>query len=140
MVVRDIAITDVESATAETPVVELAETMAAEGVGSVVILEEFRPVGIVTDRDLTVRVLAMAADPDATTAGDVMTPDPATVNGGDSLLAVSDALCAAGVRRMPVVDDGGRIVGIVTLDDLMGRLARELENLAGVVEHVTTAQ
>jgi len=68
------------------------------------------------------------------TAADVMTADPATIPGEAGVFELTDAMRSAGVRRMPVVDDGGDLAGIVTLDDLNRLLVDELTNLADVVE------
>lgn len=134
MPVKDIAVKGVETADPETPVTELAEDMASAGVGSIVVTAEHRPVGIVTDRDLAVRVLAEDVDPATLVAADVMTEDPATVRSTAEELAVATEMYERGVRRMPVVDDGDHLVGIVTLDDLFGLFVAELADLAAVVE------
>jgi CBS domain-containing protein len=134
MPVKDIAVKGVETADPETPVPELADSMAEAGVGSIVIAVEHRPVGIVTDRDLALRALAGETDPATLVAADVMTGDPATVQSTTDELAVATEMCERGVRRMPVVDDGDHLVGIVTLDDLFRRFVAELADLAAVVE------
>lgn len=132
MTLEDIAIPGVETAGRDTAVEVLAHTMAERNVGSVVITEGRRPVGIVTDRDLA---LAAAADPDLSslTAADVMTPDPRTMSVSDGVFDLTNAMCQEEVRRMPVVDGAGDVVGIVTFDDLVRLLVAELDNLAGVV-------
>ncbi len=120
------------TATPGTTVAEVAELARTENVGSVVVVDGDEPVGIVTDRDIALRVVADGADPGSTTASDVMTADPTTVEVGTGIMEVSREMVGAGVRRMPVVDDGG-LVGIVTLDDLNRLLVGELGNLAGVI-------
>ncbi|MFB6218768.1 MAG: CBS domain-containing protein [Halobacteriaceae archaeon] len=133
MPAKDIAIKNVETADPDDPVAEIATRMADGGVGSVVVTEDHRPVGIVTDRDLAVRVLAAGADPDGLCAGDVMTADPATARSTAGVLELAAAICEAGVRRMPIVDDGDHIVGIVTLDDLLLLFVEELDELSEVI-------
>jgi CBS domain-containing protein len=108
--------------------------MKEERVGSVVIEEDDRPVGIVTDRDLTLEVLEPRANPKEVTAGDIMTADPATAHVDDGVFDVIRDMVGASARRMPVVDDGGQIVGIITLDDFLVLLADELQGLTDVVE------
>jgi CBS domain-containing protein len=132
MTVRDLMREDVVTATPGTAVTEVAERARAENVGSVVVVDGDEPVGIVTDRDIALRVVADGADPTSTTASDVMTADPTTVDIEAGVMELSREMCGAGVRRMPVVD-GGELVGIVTLDDLDRLLVGELGNLAGVV-------
>lgn len=117
----------------------LAETMRETNVGSVVIVDDGEPVGIVTDRDITTRVTAQGKSPDDVTADDVMTGDLVVVNANDSIDTLIDTLDAAGVRRMPVVNDG-KIDGIVTLDDIavllsveVGEISEELNSLSSVI-------
>jgi len=130
---------DVVTARPDEGVRGLAETMHETNVGSVVIVDDGEPVGIVTDRDITTRVTARGNDPDELTAEDVMTDDLVVVNSDDSIDTLIETLDAAGVRRMPVVD-GGRIDGIVTLDDIavllsveVGEIAEELNSLSSVI-------
>lgn len=117
----------------------IAETMEEENVGSVVVLEGDEPVGILTDRDVTVRCVARGDDPNTVTAEDAMTEDLVTVNAHDSIDELIETFDAAGVRRMPVVD-GNEIAGIVTLDDIavllsveLGGIAEEMESLSNVI-------
>lgn len=112
----------------------LASVMREEAVGSVVIVSEDRPVGIVTDRDLVIEVLEPRRDPSSVTAGDIMTETPATVTADQGVFEATATLFEFGVRRLPVVDDDGAMTGIVTLDDVLVLLTDELGNLAGVVE------
>lgn len=133
MPVTDIARRQVVTAKPNTPVTELAAQLRDSRVGSIVIEENGGPVGIVTDRDLTVRVLAENLDPGETTAADVMTRDPATVTSDAGIFDVIDTMLSNGVRRIPLVEDG-RIDGIITHDDLTRLLAEEARELAAVVE------
>lgn len=134
MTIRDLVRTDIVTASTDQSAGNLATLMKEEDVGSVVIVEERRPVGIVTDRDLTTKVLEDRADPREVLAGDVMTPGPVTAGIDDGVFDVIRAMRDAPVRRMPVVGDDGTIAGIVTLDDLLVLLADELGGLGAVVE------
>ncbi len=108
--------------------------MKEEEVGSVVIEADGKPVGIVTDRDLTLEVLEPRRDPTETTAEEVMTETPTTVNSDDGVLDATATMYEKGVRRLPVVDSDGALTGIVTLDDLLVLLTDELDDLVGVIE------
>jgi CBS domain-containing protein len=134
MTVSDLMREDVVTASPDTPTDELAQQMRDENVGSVVIEDDGRPTGIVTDRDLTIGPFAAGDDPGSRTAQDVMTADPATVTADTGVMELCNRLCEASVRRMPVVDGSGELAGIVTLDDLNVLLAREQQNLADVIE------
>jgi CBS domain-containing protein len=108
--------------------------MREEGVGSVVIEEEGRPVGIVTDRDLAMAVLEPRADPTEVTAEEIMTEEPTVARHDEGVFEVTKRMFDAHVRRMPLVDDEGAVVGIITLDDFLVLFTDELNGLAGVVE------
>ncbi|WP_247008098.1 CBS domain-containing protein [Halorientalis litorea] len=124
MPIDDLARSDVVTASPETPVTDLAVTMAEENVGSVVITNGDTPVGIVTDRDLTVRTLADGADPTAQTASDVMSSDLCTAERDAGFYAATSSMAEHGVRRLPVCENE-TLVGIITSDDLMELLADE---------------
>lgn len=116
---------------------DLVDSVAAElcdaHVGCAVVVEGDRPVGIVTDRDICTRLDANWAPTRDVTVGEVMTTDVVTAGPEASVLDLSRTMAEHGVRRLPVVDDG-RLVGIVTQDDLLVLLSRELHHLAGIVE------
>lgn len=134
MPVRDLARPEVVTAPRDQSAGNLATLMAEEDVGSVVIVDDDeRPVGIVTDRDLVIEVLEPRADPRAVTAEAVMTETPVTVSVDEGLFEVTETMVEAAVRRIPVVDDGA-LAGIITLDDVVVLLAEELHNVGGVIE------
>lgn len=135
MPIQDIARTEVMTASTDQSAGNLATVMAEENVGSVVIEQDDQPVGIVTDRDLTLNVLEPREDPTEVTAEDIMTETPVTVDADRGILEATSTMHDEGVRRMPVVDDGGNLSGIFTLDDLVVLLTDELDNLAGVIEN-----
>ena len=112
----------------------LATLLIEEKVGSVVIEEDDRPVGIVTDRDLVKEVLEPRLDAKSTTAEDVMTETPVTVTLDGGVFEATATMYEHAVRRIPVVDGEGEIAGILTLDDVLVLLAEELSNVAGVIE------
>jgi len=139
MVDRDLIIEGVETAGPSTTLEALAVRMDDAGIGSIVIEEDMRPVGIVTDRDITVKGTARDVDPAQATAEDVMTPDPVVVPEDAGLLDMTRVMRDRSVRRLPVVDEDRRLVGIVTHDDVLRLLGRELDNLTQVVEAETPA-
>lgn len=132
MPIENLAREDVVTAPPETPAKELAETMDEKRVGSVVITEEDTPVGIVTDRDLAVRVLGDGVDPAEQTAADVMTSDLHTVERGAGFYEAAELMSEHGVRRLPICE-GDTLVGIITSDDLNELLADEHQQFASVV-------
>jgi len=128
----------VVTATPDEDVRSVARKMRDGHVGCVVVNEGRRPVGIVTDRDLALRVLA-EGDPTTTRVSEVMTIDPSTIEVGAGVEAVLRTMRAAGTRRLPVVDGDGALVGIVTHDDLLVVFARELGALGEGLERAVDA-
>ena len=126
MSVARICLREVDIAALAESVVDAARRMRDQGVGTLVVVDEVgRPVGLLTDRDLAVRVLADAADPRAVSVGDVMTRNPRTVSEGTPIESALALMASGAFRRLPVVNEDGRLVGILSLDDLLGLLAEE---------------
>lgn len=134
MPVQQLARDEVIHASTETPLVELAETMREATVGSVVITNDREPVGIVTDRDITTRVVADGSSPSDLVAGDIMSTDVCTVGADAGFYEAAKAMSDHGVRRLPICDDDGHLTGIITADDLTELLADEFQHLAGVIQ------
>ncbi|MBI2391348.1 MAG: CBS domain-containing protein [Deltaproteobacteria bacterium] len=96
-------------------------------------VQDRRPVGIVTDRDLALRVVAADA-PSTTPVSTVMTVDPTTLPVHATVDTALRTMRMAGSRRLPLVDDDGHLVGIVTHDDIFVSFARELGELGEGIE------
>jgi CBS domain-containing protein len=92
-------------------------------------------VGIVTDRDLVLRVLAEGHDPTTALVGEFVTYDPITVSVHDGIETVADRMRRHGIRRLPLVDDQGEAVGIVTADDLLVLLGGEIAAICEGIEN-----
>ncbi|MEF8799633.1 MAG: CBS domain-containing protein [Halolamina sp.] len=134
MPIQDLARAEVVSSSPDASVSELAKQMRDESVGSVVITNDQTPVGIVTDRDLTVRVLAEETDPTDQTARDVMTEDLCAVGPDAGFYEAAEVMSDNGIRRLPVCSEDDELVGIITADDLTELLADENEQLASVIQ------
>lgn len=94
-----------------------------------------RPIGVLTDRDIVVDIVARERELRAMVVGDVMSENPVVVNQLDSIEAAVQEMRRVGVRRMPVVGSLGELVGVLSLDDVLDSLAAELRNLAGAVHN-----
>ena len=112
---------------------EAAQLMRDEGVGCVVVAEQERPLGIVTDRDLVVRVIAAGRAPEKTLLRDVMSGEPVFLASERGLDRVIATMRQQHVRRIPVVDAEGRLEGVLALDDLLPLLAGQLGDLAEAI-------
>ena len=121
------------TASPDATVSDLAGMMKDQGIGDVIIVEDETPVGIVTDRDLAVKVLAEGGDPKTTRASEVMQENPVTVNRSDSIFKAVQTMVKHGVRRLPILESG-KLVNIITLDDALRIFSGGLSGLAQVVE------
>lgn len=121
-----------------TPVQLAAKLMRDHHVGALVVTEggegARRPVGILTDRDLVVEVLAADIDYRKLTVGDVMSERPAALKETAGLFEIIGQMRSGGVRRLPVVDANEHLLGIVAMDDLLPVLAEELSALAQAIK------
>jgi CBS domain-containing protein len=136
MEIREVMTASVVTADPATPVREVAALMRERNVGSVVLVRDGELVGIVTDRDLAVSVLADGRGGEDH-AGDHATTPVVTGEPGMDVAAACDLLVQHGIRRLPIVDDG-RLIGIVTLDDLAARTG-DAELVARLAAQVTRA-
>jgi CBS domain-containing protein/uncharacterized protein (DUF2267 family) len=116
-----------------TPVLEAARAIENNNIGAVVVQDRGAVVGIVTDRDLTVRVVGQGLDPKTTPLADVMTTPVLTLSPRDSQSDAIQLMQERNVRRIPLVE-GKRFVGMVTLDDLLLDEAAPLDQLAAIVQ------
>lgn len=98
---------------------EAARLMRANVVGALPVLSDRRVAGIVTDRDLAVRVVAAGRRPSETRVGEVMTRAPVTCRREEALEAVVERMAARRIRRLVVVDASGAAVGVLSVDDLV---------------------
>lgn len=123
-----------------TTVADAARLMRDQHVGALVAVDAKRggkPVGILTDRDLVVGVIALDLDCDLFTVGDVMSPAMTTLNSTDGVDDAIALMRRQGIRRIPVIAPSGALAGVVALDDLLEYLSAEL---AGVVAAIKREQ
>jgi len=132
--IKEVMTSEVKSCEPGTTVAEVAKVMAKEDVGPVPVVEEGRLTGIVTDRDIVVRVVAEGRDPSSTTVGDIASRDLVTVSPDDDLDTALKQLAQNQVRRIPVVE-GDRLVGIVAQADI-ARLGSDAKT-GEVVEEIS---
>ena len=125
---------------AEDTVQAAARLMRDRRVGSLILLRSGRPIGIVTDRDLLVRVVAAGEDPTKAKVGDFATYDPITVTTSEGIETAVSRMRRHGVRRLPLVDEAGLGVGIVTADDLLALLGGEISGICEGIENPSDAE
>ncbi len=116
-----------------TSVEDVAVIMAEDEVGAVLIVDQGKPVGIVTDRDLVVRCLAQSKASKEMTANDVMTARVTMVNVSEGIYTAIEKVKHAHVRRVALVDDAGNALGLLSFDDLFELLSTEMESLRHII-------
>jgi CBS domain-containing protein len=123
----------VVTASAQMTVDEAARAMRSKNVGALVVVNAGRPVGMLTDRDVAIEVVAKGLDPDTARVGDVMHKKPITIREDLGILDAAKVFAKTGVRRLPVVTKSGVLVGVIAVDDLIMLLGNELGHVAGAL-------
>lgn len=127
-VIESLMKTEMVTAESDETIAHAAWSMANNGVGALLILEEGRLAGILSERDVVARVIAEGRDPTATRVAEVATPNPVTVDVGTHVRECAELLRAEGVRHLPVLRDG-RAVGILSTRDFLAYVTEGLERL-----------
>lgn len=129
---REVVIAEKESS-----VSAAAKLMREYHVGNVIVTENRNglnyPVGMVTDRDIVVKLIAKDIDIDVVDVGIIMAEDLVVARENDDLIDTVKKMCGKGIRRLPVVDEGGALIGILAMDDLIDLFAEQLRDLAGLI-------
>jgi len=122
-------------------VLKAAELMKSENVGSIPVIENEKTqklIGIVTDRDLTLKIVAEGRDPKSTKVDEVMTHKVVTCRAEDDLQKALDAMAEHQLRRIPIVDANNRVVGIIAQADVATRVDQP-EKTAEMVKEISQA-
>ena len=121
----------------ESSIQEAAVLMRKHHVGDVVVVEERHglrtPVGILTDRDIVIEIVAQNLKADEIQVGDTMSFDLLTATEEDEILETIKRMRGKGVRRIPVVNSAGGLEGIIAVDDLVDLLAEQMTDLVGLI-------
>jgi len=121
--------------------IKAAQLMREKHIGYLVVVEpevadqSLRPVGVVTDRDIVISVVARETDPRALRVGEIMTQQPVTIGATEPVEKALREMRRIGVRRLPVVGQRGELIGVLSLDDVLEVLAGELQNVAGSIHN-----
>ena len=132
---REVIVIDKDSS-----IMEAAKLMREHHVGTLVVIEERTavddaiPVGILTDRDIVIEVIAEEVDFNAIAVRDVMSDELVTARETDGIWETMQRLRARGIRRVPVVTEAGKLAGILAVDDLLELLAEELTDLSKLIK------
>jgi predicted transcriptional regulator len=139
MNVRDICKRDVVAVQGSDELVTAAQKMRDEHIGYLVVVDDNGsgrdPIGVLTDRDIVIAVVARGVDPRSLKVEDLMTRNPIVVKEEDPIEAALHAMRTIGVRRMPVVSLRGHLTGVLSLDDVLEGLADELGTIAASIRN-----
>jgi CBS domain-containing protein len=136
----ELCVRDVVTALSDETVVDVARRMASLDVGDVIVIEERigrlpRPIGIVTDRDLVVHVLARPERvPATTTLADIIQRELVTAGEDDDVQPVLDKMRAHVIRRIPIIDRDGGLQGVLSIDDVIGMLRADIETATKLLD------
>ena len=111
------------------PIAEACQLLREKNVGCLVATEGDKVQGILTDRDIALKVVGEKKDPQRTTVREIMSPNPTRIPVTKSLHDLTTLMHTHHVRRVPIVDDGDKVLGIVTLDDLLMLLGEEMSDM-----------
>jgi len=138
MSVGRLCVREVDLVDAGESVWQAAVRMQSRAVGTLVVLNESKePIGLITDRDLVERVLAKQRNPNETLVSDVMTTPPKVIHEDASIESAISLMRSGRFRRLPVVDDNRKLVGLVSLDDVLMLLAEEFKDIGQLLERET---
>jgi CBS domain-containing protein len=136
--VREVMTDRPRAVTPETPVSEAARLMESEDVGALPILDGEQLAGIVTDRDIVIRAVAKEKDPKGMPVRDVASKDIVTIGPDDNLSDALKLMASAQVRRIPVVDENNRLVGVLAQADIA--LEAKEKDVGELVEEISRPQ
>lgn len=144
MKLKELCVLDIACCHKGTTIAEAARLMRQHHTGDLVVTDESdgtqEPVGIVTDRDIVMEVVAKGNDPDRIQVGEVMASPLVVASGTENVDTAIERMRSHGVRRLPIVDDSGTVFGILTLDDLYRALAEHTSALAAIVTKEQTRE
>lgn len=137
MAIGEICSREVVFARKDETVSAAAKLMRENHVGCLVVSDDQDgqrvPVGMVTDRDVTVAVVAPGLDADAILVGDIMSSELLSIQDDAGIAETVELMRMRGIRRLPVTDANGALVGLIAADDILGLLAEEIAGLAGMI-------
>ncbi len=141
MMLDDISKKQVATLSGEDSIQKAAQKMRDKNVGSIVVMDaQQHPVGIVTDRDIVVQVVAEGVGPSGQTVADIMSQNLLILRTSNSLQEAVRSMDEKCVRRAPVVDEHGALYGLVSLDDLLILLSQCLSKCAELIKKQTKCE
>ena len=139
MSIGEFSTKDVITALGGETALDATKLMLDKGVGSIVVVDlDKKSIGMVTDRDIAVKVVAQGKDPKFTLLKEIMSKDTVVLSQDRGFFETTKIMSETGIRRIPVVDHDGKLTGIICLDDLIMVFGEELANIAGAIAYGTS--
>ena len=132
VLVRDVMSKDVKVVRPDTTIKEVVATMNKFGIGSIMVVQSDKPVGIITERDVLRRIIELSLAPETQTARHVMTSPITTINETASIEEAAKLMAKKKIKRLPVINDG-KLVGILTYTDIVFKVPTLLSVLEEIV-------
>jgi CBS domain-containing protein len=121
---------DITSLPSTATVLDAAKFMTDMNVGSVIVTEDDSPTGLITDRDVVAKVIAQGKDSNTTKISEIMVTPVVSIVEEEDIVDATQLMSHHGIRRLPVTNSGGKLVGVVSLDDVLVMLGEEMQNIA----------
>jgi CBS domain-containing protein len=125
---------DITSLPSTASVLDAAKFMTDMNVGTVIVTHEDVPSGMITDRDVVAKVLAQDKDSKTTRIEEIMVAPVVTISEDRDIIDATQVMSSHGIRRLPVTDPQGKLAGVISLDDVLLVLGKEMQNVAGILK------
>ena len=130
MSLKSIMIEDITALPSTASVLDAAKIMTDMNVGSVIVTDDDRPSGMITDRDVVAKVIAQGKDSSTTRISEIMVSPVVSITEDKDIVDATQLMSNHGIRRLPITNTGGKLVGVVSLDDVLVQLGMEMQNIA----------
>jgi CBS domain-containing protein len=130
MSLKSIMIEDITALPSTASVLDAAKFMTDMNVGSVIVTNDDRPSGMITDRDVVAKVIAQGKDSSTTMISEIMVSPVVSITEDKDIVDATQLMSNHGIRRLPITNTGGKLVGVVSLDDVLVQLGMEMQNIA----------
>ncbi|UCH45942.1 MAG: CBS domain-containing protein [Nitrospiraceae bacterium] len=130
MSLKSIMIEDITALPSTASVLDAAKFMTDMNVGSVIVTDDDRPSGMITDRDVVAKVIAQGKDSSMTMISEIMVSPVVSIAEDKDIVDATQLMSNHGIRRLPITNTGGKLVGVVSLDDVLVQLGMEMQNIA----------
>jgi len=130
MFLKELMTEDVTYLPSTASVLDAAKFMTNMNVGSVIVADGESPSGLITDRDVVAKVIALGKDSSTTKIGEVMVSPVVTISEDKDIIDATKLMSTHGIRRLPITNEQGKLAGVISLDDVLLLLSEEMGNIA----------